>query len=667
MVKNNTVIITCLTILFFFSSFSFSQKKSFYKIEKGIKLPTYQNTLPQSPANNSDSAWDWTKNVYYNLYITSNNIPIRVQLPWFSQIKSPATILGNYPKNEIDFYPNEGWVLLWKNFGNSTLPVALPNFVLYNKYRGTFRIFFYPLSLGVSSGEPPITTFLTLLQINETTTPTPLFTFYKNVAPFSDDYKGYNDSTVISSFSKAYAGGWCYADFNIIGYDNKIANNYCNLKFHIIGLVTQNLYADEVPFDQIVGKGTAAGNIQASGGSSSIFANINKDFTDYNSLNTDLKIKLPQLKNYGNKWWTNSIDSLENYAGSSDLLLTKLSSIAGLVDNVTGILGKGDNQISASIPLSYKYPLHLEGTLSTFDIAFPSFPVPGSLASEELSNFRPINNEPLGIYNVVTQPILKACLTTNKVDGNYRAGDLYIGLDSIQIIYNDIKGLALSSATVAIGDTNTGLQTPYVSLDSIQNVVFKDSIYSDEPIESTNLISDYNNSNLIPLQTNSGNSVQRDWWSGQGTHSSYILQGAYIALQLKFTYSTGSSTDTSYFLKTYPVKVVGDTNIFHRTILNTGYNYLTAGSKKFTFSLEQNYPNPFNPVTTISYQLIHNSRIKLVIFNILGRNVSTLVDGEEEAGKHIAIFDGSRLASGIYFCQLTDGNHTAMKKMILMK
>ncbi len=664
--KKDTLIFTSLLTIFF-TGILFSQHKNTINIKNSIKLLPHENKVILSNTSKSDSAWDWTKDVYYDLYASGSNTPIRVQLPWFSQIQSPASILGNYPKNEIDFYPNEGWELLWKNFGDSTLPTPLPNFVLYNKYRGIFRLFFYPFSFGVSSGEPPITTFLALLQINGTATPTPLFTFYKDVAPFSDDYKGYNDSTVISSFSKAYAGGWCYADFNIIGYDNKIANNYCNLNFQIIGLNTQNLYADGVPFNQILGEGTTAGNIQASGGSSSIFANVNKDIIDYNYLVIDLKNEIPQLKNYGNKWWTNSVNSLNNYTGSSASLLNKFSSIAGLVDNVTGISGKGANQISASIPLSYKYPLHLEGTISKFNIAFPSFPVPGSLASEERPDFTPINNEPIGIYNVIAQPTLRACLTTNKVDGNYRAGDLYIGLDSIQIIYNDIKGLTLSSATVAIGDTNTGLQTPYFNLNSVQNIVFKDSIYSDEPLEPINSLTDYNHSNLIPLQTNSGKSDQRDWWTGQGTHGAVILQGAYIALQLKFTYNTGTSIDTSYFLKTYPVDVVGDTNIFYRKNLVNGTQISNNISNQVTFSLKQNFPNPFNPVTTITYQLTRNSHVRLEIFDILGRNVSILVNGDQEAGKHIAIFDGSKFASGIYICKLTDGNHSAMEKMMLLK
>jgi parallel beta-helix repeat protein len=67
------------------------------------------------------------------------------------------------------------------------------------------------------------------------------------------------------------------------------------------------------------------------------------------------------------------------------------------------------------------------------------------------------------------------------------------------------------------------------------------------------------------------------------------------------------------------------------------------------FGLSQNYPNPFNPTTMISYQLPNDAKVTLKVFDILGREVVTLVDGEVVAGTHTTTFDGSRLSSGIYF------------------
>ena len=83
--------------------------------------------------------------------------------------------------------------------------------------------------------------------------------------------------------------------------------------------------------------------------------------------------------------------------------------------------------------------------------------------------------------------------------------------------------------------------------------------------------------------------------------------------------------------------------------------------------LSQNYPNPFNPVTTIRYALPQRSHVTLTVFNTLGQQVATLVDGTEEAGYHTVRFDGSTLASGVYFYQLRAGEYVECRRLMLLK
>ncbi len=91
-----------------------------------------------------------------------------------------------------------------------------------------------------------------------------------------------------------------------------------------------------------------------------------------------------------------------------------------------------------------------------------------------------------------------------------------------------------------------------------------------------------------------------------------------------------------------------------------------------SFSLSQNYPNPFNPTTSISFNLPTSGHVELTVFNILGQQVATLVNGSLTAGQHEATWNGSddsgdAVGSGIYFYRLVASNVTETKKMVLMK
>ncbi len=97
---------------------------------------------------------------------------------------------------------------------------------------------------------------------------------------------------------------------------------------------------------------------------------------------------------------------------------------------------------------------------------------------------------------------------------------------------------------------------------------------------------------------------------------------------------------------------------------------ITSGPPATTplsFALWQNYPNPFNPSTTIRYQLPAQSRVSLVVYDILGQQVATLVNAEQQPGTHVVQWDAAEQASGVYFCRLVAGNNAQVEKMLLLR
>ena len=85
------------------------------------------------------------------------------------------------------------------------------------------------------------------------------------------------------------------------------------------------------------------------------------------------------------------------------------------------------------------------------------------------------------------------------------------------------------------------------------------------------------------------------------------------------------------------------------------------------YSLSQNYPNPFNPGTNIKYDLPFGGLVTLKIYDILGKEVYTLINEYKDAGRYITGFNGSDMSSGIYYYTIRAGGFTQTKRMILLK
>jgi hypothetical protein len=162
----------------------------------------------------------------------------------------------------------------------------------------------------------------------------------------------------------------------------------------------------------------------------------------------------------------------------------------------------------------------------------------------------------------------------------------------------------------------------------------------------------------------------------------YIFAGIYAANTAKIYYSSdgGASwvdfsaglmpTYKIYSIKAFNGKIyaAAGVGLMHRNFSEiTGMSDKNISFRPADVSLGQNYPNPFNPSTTIKYQLKENGFVRLMVYNLLGREVYTLVNEEKAAGTYEVKFNAEGLTSGVYFYTLRAGKYTETKKLMILK
>ena len=94
---------------------------------------------------------------------------------------------------------------------------------------------------------------------------------------------------------------------------------------------------------------------------------------------------------------------------------------------------------------------------------------------------------------------------------------------------------------------------------------------------------------------------------------------------------------------------------------------LTQAIVPVEYNLSQAYPNPFNPVTTLSFAIPVDSEVSISIYNLQGREVSTLIDANMDAGYHSVVWDANSYASGVYFVKMVAGEFVNTQKLMLIK
>ena len=135
---------------------------------------------------------------------------------------------------------------------------------------------------------------------------------------------------------------------------------------------------------------------------------------------------------------------------------------------------------------------------------------------------------------------------------------------------------------------------------------------------------------------------------------------------------TNARASATFYVQVYYVSAKKwSGKIFFDNLTLLGIDALTSvtvnSASPYRYRLEHNYPNPFNPSTTIRYELRWDGPVSLTVYDILGREVTTLVNGRQSAGPHAVVFDARGISSGAYFYTLRSGSYTKTEKMLLLK
>ena len=175
-----------------------------------------------------------------------------------------------------------------------------------------------------------------------------------------------------------------------------------------------------------------------------------------------------------------------------------------------------------------------------------------------------------------------------------------------------------------------------------------------------------NNPNNLFNITNSAQTYSY-WYGGIGYYTLKVITLKHVGII--GTWSE-SSTHTGYYYKdsTYLIGMYCNGELLGDTILTfTAIKSDDIVDAVTTFSLSQKYPNPFNPRTMIEYSIPRTSFVTLKVYDILGKEIATLVNEEKTIGNYEVEFDGKNLPSGVYFYKFKVGDFIEIRKMVLLR
>ena len=283
------------------------------------------------------------------------------------------------------------------------------------------------------------------------------------------------------------------------------------------------------------------------------------------------------------------------------------------------------------------------------------------------------NNRTVRAYNLITKQLVMN-ITISGSGSNYLSSVTSDSLGHLFIscpLLNNIYKLRISDGSYWVFAQNNGLNKPNgILLERERNrIVVIDDSPPPSLIHAISLV-DSTVSTLDTTTFNRPDGIVKDRY-GNYYVGGYYLPGIYkfdsafsqppemIFPGISIVYPTYDNNNHSLLITYY------NTNTWGRVTLPVGINEPIEHPKEF--QLNQNYPNPFNPSTNIKYQITSNKLVTLKVFDVMGREMETLVNGKQPAGTYEVTFNGSKFSSGVYYYRLESNGFNRTKQMVLIK
>ena len=413
----------------------------------GNVLAQVTNSRYQPPGDpNLNPSWDWTLNQPVTMYYSSNGSnPIKI-----SNRYVPFWTNGNPLAAEKDMYRQDGWTLVWKDFGTSGDAPALPFFALYNKYRGTLRVMIY------NATNEYHTLYRGELSFRNSSPTNPIFTHTANGdSGFSNSYDAMQTEIYMGTGAKY--NDWIFLDFVVYGFKSNMNHNMI-LHLDVFGVNESEIQLEgDISLEEQIEVSQLGGSKMNGENIVEAYKKGQKFYKGANNLRNDLK-KLSEDPAKSDKWWAKIVKGVVQ-----NQIVSASPVIAGAIGFISSFIG-GKDKAAPREPIKFDGELDLTGSIintkliSRMDLKMS----PGSHTPDRYSAVQTID---WGVFNLVSKPEVRV-----KRYQRYKYANIWMSGNLSYEFNNDLGMSIVKKEAAYIFSSDNG--TAYLPFDTFQSKTF---------------------------------------------------------------------------------------------------------------------------------------------------------------------------------------------------